>query len=406
MNQPKRILIFSLAYYPDLVGGAEVAVKEIADRINPGDFEFHMVTLRTKSDQAADERMGNVVVHRIGSPAQKGFLFALNKYLFPFMAYFEAKRLHKRLSFDASWSIMASFSGFAALFFKLHYPNTPLLLTLQEGDPIEYIKTEAFKIKIGRLRIPVRFLAYPLFQMIFKHADRIQAISKYLAEFGSSMGALCEKVVVPNGVDVAGFSKGVDPSELASVREKIGKREGEVFLVTASRLVVKNAVGDCISALAHLDARVKLLVLGKGDLESELKEKAKALGVEGRVVFEGYVGHESLPKYLKASDIFIRPSLSEGFGNSFIEAMAAKIPVIATPVGGIVDFLKDKETGLFCEVSNPEDIARKVGVYLHDRNLKDEIVDNAFSMVSKKYDWNLVAKVMKEEAFQPLFRKA
>jgi glycosyltransferase involved in cell wall biosynthesis len=163
--------------------------------------------------------------------------------------------------------------------------------------------------------------------------------------------------------------------------------------------VVKNAVGDVIKSLVHLPPNVKFLVLGTGYQLEELKTLARDLGVYERVNFLGYVSHTEMPKYLKVSDIFIRPSISEGFGNSFIEAMAGGLPVIATSVGGIVDFLKNKETGLFCEVGDPKDIARKIDIYLKDKNLRDEIVDNAMHMVIDRYDWGMIVKSMKERVF-------
>jgi len=62
----------------------------------------------------------------------------------------------------------------------------------------------------------------------------------------------------------------------------------------------------------------------------KLKNLAEDIGVENRVMFLGQITHAAMPKYLKVSDIFVRPSLTEGLGNSFLEAMAAGIPVIAT----------------------------------------------------------------------------
>ena len=125
--------------------------------------------------------------------------------------------------------------------------------------------------------------------------------------------------------------------------------------------------------------------------------------LEARVSFLGFVPHDVLPMYLSASDIFIRPSRSEGMGNSFIEAMAAGKPVIATRVGGIVDFLRDGETGLFCEVGNPKSIAQKVEKLMKDRESRDYIIRTASALVTEKYDWSLIAKRTREEVFQPVW---
>ncbi len=406
-SKKKRILIFSFVYYPRFIGGAEIAIKEITDRID--DVEFDLIALRLDKSLPKMEKIGNVTVHRIGwtgktqaSPDSLPAFLHLTKYAYPFLAALKAARLHSNQAYTATWGMMANYSGFAALFFKLFHMHVPFLLTLQEGDPIEYIKNKAFRVSIGPIKIPVKWIMLPIFGMIFRHADHVQTISNYLADFAKSMGATCPVTVVPNGVDVAHFSHEYPAEEIVAIKKSLGKEEGDTFIITTSRLVVKNAVNDIVEALSHLPAQVKLLVLGTGYELASLKALATRLGVISHVQFLGYVAHADMPKYLKASDIFIRPSLSEGFGNSFIEAMAAGLPVIATPVGGIVDFLKNKETGLFCEVSNPEDVARKVEVYMHDTNLRSEIIDSAMHMVLDHYDWKLVSKDMKEKVFDIL----
>ena len=60
----KRVLIFSLAYFPDLIGGAEIAVKEITDRMNTVDYQFDMITWRSNNQLSKVEKMGNVTVYR------------------------------------------------------------------------------------------------------------------------------------------------------------------------------------------------------------------------------------------------------------------------------------------------------------------------------------------------------
>ncbi len=363
MNKMKRVLIFSFAYEP-VIGGAEVAVKEITSRIS--DVEFDMVTKRFDVSHKGLERIGNVNVYRINS----------SKLFFPIKAYLFGEKLHKQKPYDVVWSIMAAFAGFAALFFKMSFPNVKYVLTLQEGDPIGHIKRRAFFVS-------------PLFKRIFLKADIIQVISNYLGDFARSMGYKGRIEVIPNGVDVRKFE---------NVRSS-GSHKDKVVLITTSRLVVKNGVGDIIEALKYLPENVELQIVGVGPLEKELKQKVKSLQLEARVKFLGFIKYDDIQNCLHEADIFIRPSLSEGMGNSFIEAMAAGLPVIATPVGGIVDFLKDGETGLFCKVKNPRSIAEQVLKLINNSELKTKLVENAGCMVREKYEWDLVAKDMKERVF-------
>ncbi len=399
----KRILIFSLAYYPKHVGGAEVAIKEITDRIASEEISFDMITLRFDSTLPKFERIGNVNVYRIGfstkNPSMGNlviFPLVLNKYLFPFIGFLKARTLHKKNSYDGIWAMMANYAGFGALFFKKKYPHVPYLLTLQEGDPIEYIKQ--------RVR-----LVYALFEQIFTRADLVQAISHYLADFARDMGYRGPLEVVPNAVNVAHFSQEYSVEELFAFKQKLGKQSDEIFLITTSRLVKKNAIDEVIRALPLLSPSVTFLVLGIGPDEVSLRALADSLKVSGRVKFLRQISHEEMPKYLKVSDIFIRPSRSEGLGNSFLEAMAAGIPVIATPVGGIPDFLFDPEknldhepTGLFCDVDDPRSIARQVKRLVDDEVLRTRLVMNGKKLVTEKYDWNITAHDMKEKVFDKL----
>ncbi|KKU68876.1 MAG: Glycosyltransferase [Parcubacteria group bacterium GW2011_GWA2_47_16] len=390
----KRILIFSLAYYPLFIGGAEVAVKEITDRLR-GDFEFDMITLRKSASKF--ERVGNVNVYRVGFGWRAGdhsFLSRLKiyKYLFPFFAVSKALSLHRKNQYDVTWSLMANYAGFAALFFKLLRPKVPFILNLQEGDPTDYIKR-----RVG--------VFYPIFKMIFTKADAITALSVFLANWAKEMGAKAQIEVVPNGVDLSRFTNydsRIKNEGREKIRGELGFGNEDTLMVTTSRLVEKNAVGDVIESLQYLPETVKFLIIGTGQLEGSLKFKVQSLKLEERVIFQGFVPHEKLPPYLWASDIFIRPSLSEGQGASFMEAMAAGLPVIATPVGGIPDFLKDGETGLFCEVHNPKSIAQKVGKLMKDAESRDYIVRTAEKMVAEKYSWDLIADRMKGVIFDTI----
>jgi glycosyltransferase involved in cell wall biosynthesis len=385
----KKVLIFSLVYYPRFIGGAEVTIKEVTDRIDPKDIEFDMITLRLDKNLPKFEKIGNVNVYRVGwvgnqknSSDSLPWYLHINKYFLLFFGPLKAISLHKTRQYDTIWSLMATYNTFSALFFKLLRPKVRFVFTLQDGDPISYIKRRALPL-------------YPFFKMFFTRADHIQAISKYLAKWARDMGAKCPVSVVPNAVDVDLFGKTQDPTVLASLKKQFNKKDGDVFLITTSRLVVKNAVGDVVSSLALLPSNVKFLILGQGYEEPKIREQVRVLNLEERVNFLGYVPHKDMPKYLQIADIFIRPSLSEGLGNSFLEAMSAGLPIIGTPVGGILDFLIDGETGLFCEVANPKSIAEQIKKYMSDEDLRNKIIKNGRDLVNQNYRWEMVAKKMK-----------
>ena len=405
-TQTEKILIFSLTYYPKYVGGAEVAIKEITDRISGDDIEFDMITLRFDSALLKEERLGNVTVYRIG-PTKRDpgmeelvhFPMYLVKVLYPILAAWKAFRLNRRRRYDGAWAMM-SYMGFPLIILRyLFLTKIPYVLTLQEGDSIEHV-TKRWRIRA------VAFLYAP----IYRYPRIVQTISTYLAAFARDMGYHGPLEVVPNAVDTKYFSQMFAPDELAKLRQRLKKEEGEKFVITTSRLVPKNAVDVVIRSLAHLPHSVKFLVLGVGPDEASLKKLAESEGVSDRVLFLGHIDRVDIPKYLKISDVFIRPSRSEGMGISFVEAMAAGIPVIATEIGGITDFLLDPArnpdkdpTGLFVRVNDPLDTARAVKEFLNDVGLRERCVVNAKRMVKEQYDWELIAKNMREKVFAKLF---
>lgn len=397
----KKILIFSLAYYPKHIGGAEVAIKEITDRLSSDEYEFHLVCNRFDSLLPKEEQIGNVQVHRIGLTTNNPSMadlrklpLHLNKIIYQWAAFFEAKRLHKKYHFDAVWAMMAHSTGVPAAKFKKAFPEVKYVLTLQEGDPPEYIEK---KMKIfGHA-----------FDKAFTRADVIQVISTFLGNWAKRKGFLGEPVLIPNAVNTAHFAQDYSTDQLREVRREFGYRDDDILLVTTSRLVHKNAVDDVVRAIALLPEQVKFIVFGTGPDEEKLKALISTLGVSDRVQLRGQIGHAEMPKYLKACNIFIRPSRSEGMGNSFVEAMAAELPVIATQEGGIADFLFDAKrnpdkgtTGWAVNADSPEQIRDAVLDIMASPERTHDVVVRAKAMAIEKYDWNLIARRMDEEVFK------
>jgi glycosyltransferase involved in cell wall biosynthesis len=284
---------------------------------------------------------------------------------------------------------------------RLFSLKLPYAVTLQEGDTFAHVFNRWY-IKI--------FESILLFGI--RNAKIIQSISNFLANWAKQKGFTGKVVLVPNAVNTKHFMQAYSAQEIKTAQEEIGKKAGDVFMVTTSRLVHKNAIDDVVRAIALLPENVHFLVYGTGPDEDLLKNLTKELGIKNRVHLLGHIDHAVMPKYLKACDIFIRPSRSEGMGNSFVEAMAAGLPVIATQEGGIADFLFDEKrnpeqgtTGWAVDADSPEQIAQAVKDIISRPEKVAEVTARAKLMAIEKYDWDLIAKRMKNEVFDKLWDK-
>ena len=247
----------------------------------------------------------------------------------------------------------------------------------------------------GQIKKKVR-LFRPLYNLIFKKADFFQVIAKYMKERIKERGFKAPIKVIPNGVDIKHFSQELPTEILRKLRQGLNIKEKEKVIITVSRLVKKKAIDDIIRAIPYLKFPVKFLVIGTGKELKKLQKLVNEIGVQDKVLFLGYISHKDLPKYLKISDVFIRPSLIEGLGNSFLEAMVASVPIIATPIEGIPDFLEDRKTGLSCQVRNPKDIAQKIELLLTNNDLRQKIISRAKKLIEQKYNWQVISEQMRD----------
>ena len=351
-NKSSRILVFSTAYLPH-IGGAELALKEITDRVTGIDFD--LLTVKLSSGLASQEKIGNINIYRLTG----------GKLFFPLKAFLRASKLGK---YDVVFALQASYGAGGAWLYKLFNPRVKFILNIQEG---KNLKRQGFLINFFR-------------SMIINKADVTTVISNYLAEYVKNVKAEANIILIPNGVDLNKFKF----SSSQTLENKT--------IITTSRLVTKNGIADLIDAFEILANNYKLnnanlLIIGSGPLEESLKFKVKSLNLEDRVVFQGEVPHDQLPRYLAKAYVYSRPSLSEGLGTAFLEAMACGVPVVCTARGGIVDFIIDRKTGLFCNAEDSKDLAEKISLLFEDSNLRTTISKEARKLVEEKYDWNKIA---------------
>ena len=149
--------------------------------------------------------------------------------------------------------------------------------------------------------------------------------------------------VLTFGIDLAH----VDAVLPAGIREELGIPRDAPLLGSVGRLVEDKGHVYAVRALAgvsDVEPGARLLIVGEGPEEGRLREEARRLGLERRVLFLGF--RAGVLGLLKACDLFVLPSLEEGLPVTVVEAMACALPVIASDVGGIRSLVVSGETGL------------------------------------------------------------
>ncbi|MPZ48536.1 MAG: glycosyltransferase [Dehalococcoidia bacterium] len=219
------------------------------------------------------------------------------------------------------------------------------------------------------------------------HADAITATGLHLATETTRYAPRGTPVtVVPYGVEMERFA-------LTTARPA----RDEVVFGTASRLSPEKGIRYLIEAFALLRARygdkVRLVIAGDttpapgGPDRRALEGLAEQLGVAGMVEFRGWVDHESLPAFLGELDVFVLPSIYEGFGVAALEASAMALPVVASNVHGIPDVVRDGATGLLVPPKDPQALADACARLVDDPALRQNLGSSGRAYTGEHYDW-------------------
>ncbi len=202
---------------------------------------------------------------------------------------------------------------------------------------------------------------YAIDRLFARFTDCIIAVSKANAIYLSDVkGIAAGKVrVVQNGIDTRAFDS--DTASSSSIRAALGIAEDAPLISVIARLEPQKGHIYLLEAIPEIVKRfpeVVFLLAGDGALASELKTQAARLKIERNIIFAGF--RSDAEQLLRASDIFLLPSLWEGLPLVAIEASAVGVPVIATAVDGTPEVVKDGETGLLIAPRNPVAITEAV----------------------------------------------
>ncbi len=238
-----------------------------------------------------------------------------------------------------------------------------------------------------------RWVPEPLVRWGFRFAatcsDVIVGVSRSIANRLREFGVCApEKLrVIPNGVDTKVFCPEQRQHRREILRSLFPDDNAETILLVgaAGNLRPIKNYQILIKAAAELRSREQLrfVIWGEGNERTALENLAKGLGLAKRLILPGWC--DEVPKCLAACDCFVHPARSEAFGLAVAEAMASGVPVIASPVGGLLDLIQDGESGLFAPVEDPHSLALLIDYLAQRPSLRQKLAAAARQRIEAQF---------------------
>ena len=255
---------------------------------------------------------------------------------------------------------------FPADIVQIHHPNPmaniSYLLSNQRGKLIVLYQSD-----IVRQRVTYK-LYVPFMMNMLKRADRIIVTSANYLESSPLLARFKEKcVLIPLGIDVNRFKKRGGESKIAAIRSQYG---GKIVLFVG-RLTHYKGVPYLLEAMKKVSGQ--LLIIGKGDLEGQLRNQAAQNSLSTKVHFLGELGGDEMVSFFHACDLLVLPSISrnEAFGLVQLEAMACYKPIISTDLETGVPYVnRNGVTGFVVPPSDSRALAGAINRLLEDEGLR------------------------------------
>ena len=215
--------------------------------------------------------------------------------------------------------------------------------------------------------------------------DRLFVVSVPLRDWGLSVGIgnLDKYIINYDGIEIERFKKDFDKEKIrkefnlkpedrvVGMVAKLWEGKGHKYLLEAAATIIKK------------NPNVKFMIVGDGYLQDYLVDYVKNLGISDYVIFTGF--REDIPQITSIFDIACLPSLFEGMGRVLLEAQVLGKPVVATRVGGIVEIVKDNETGILVDPADYQSLAEAIIRLLSDEALLKKLGEAAKQYISEKF---------------------
>lgn len=387
IKNPLNILVIAGDLDPLDLGGAEVHIVEVINGLAKRGHTLHVFVGRDTTIRSVlahrNIHLHAVPYHTIKNLAFWSYTRAALRHIRAFLKQHpEIDILHAKAVFP--YGLIA-----AKLTRRTHIP---FYLTVQ--NPLAYkeelvIKSRWIPLFLKKI---IQSSLRPWARKALVCADMAACVSRYSETESKKLGAR-RTTLVPNGFDHTRFKPPATPLASAPSHPAPPTKNSEFWITTTSTLIPRNGIDTLVDAFAilslhHPEARLK--IAGEGPMRERLEEMIRGHGLVDKVEFLGTLRHDDIPVLLHRSHLFVRPSRFEGFGVSFIEAMACGVPVIACPRGGITDFVTHQKTGWLVEPDDPEALAEAMSELMDDAVLYAKLRANALKMVQSRYIWDTI----------------
>lgn len=221
-------------------------------------------------------------------------------------------------------------------------------------------------------------------KQVISKSDKLTVVSEALRSYSNGLLKRDDVEVIPMGVDL---TENFTPS--------VATKRSDHELLFVGRLVEQKGLHFLILALPKIlkhHSRVTLTIIGDGTEKENLQRLASSSGVGERVAFLGAVENSALKEFYRRAVIFVSPSLSEGFGLTFVEAQGCACPVVTTDLPSLRDVVIDGVTGLVCMQKNSSDLADKICFLLDHPELREKMGKAARKHVLERFDWSAISR--------------
>jgi glycosyltransferase involved in cell wall biosynthesis len=259
---------------------------------------------------------------------------------------------------------------------QTHNGKSHLLIKLLRGLRV---RRQWFAFQHGYTSVDFKLRLYnQVDRLTLRSADRVVSVCQAFAPKLIEFGVNCDRIRALHNAAVP--IEMISETERAELRDQLGIRCGERVILSIGRLSREKGHADLVRAAGSLWSILhgwKLLLVGAGPEQMALENLATAVGIRDRIVFAGHTS--SVARFYSISDVFVLPSHSEGSSNVLLEAMMARIPIVATNAGGNSEIIFDGHSGLLVPICDSPSLANAIVRLLQDRTLAQQCVDSAYA---------------------------